>query len=244
MTARVLQALDTHITASDQALLGSSTNAIVLEWAWTADERSRDPFAKEFRVYFRPVPPDHIQASLTGAATPVGTELQMTAVLNQAIAADAMKGRYVRSGETAFKVTANTAGQSVTLRFETSAIDPAALPVPGEFELTFPPEASELRPEQWPERLAVVPITAAENYQFVFRDRVSSERRGAGCTRLGRGQRGGRSGLYPGRSRERGAQRRTAPATRAASSPWPRTRVTSSGRCSPCHRRCPRSPSR
>ncbi len=88
VTARVLQSLDTHLTPSDQALLGSSTNAIVLEWAWTARRSAtRDPFAKEFRVYFRPVPPDLIQASLTGAATPSGTELQMTAVFNQAIAA-------------------------------------------------------------------------------------------------------------------------------------------------------------
>jgi hypothetical protein len=173
VTARVLQPLDPHVTASDAAILGASSNAIVLEWAWTAVERARDPFAKEFRVYFRPVPPDVIQASLTGPATPVGAEIEMAAALNQPIAADALKGRYVRSGESAFKVAANTAGQNDTLRFERSALDPAALPVPGDFDVTMPPGAPELRPEGWPERVAVVPIIAEENYQFVFRDRVA-----------------------------------------------------------------------
>lgn len=173
VTARVLQSLDTHLTPSDRALLGTSTNAIVLEWAWTEVERTRDPFATEFRVYFRPVAPDYVQGLLTGTATASGNELEMAAALSQAIPADAMKGRYIRSEATAFKVISNTAGQAITIRFEKSALDPSLVPIAGAFEMMFPPDAAELRPELWPERTAVVPITAQENYQQVFRDRVA-----------------------------------------------------------------------
>lgn len=173
VTARVLQSLDAHLTPSDRALLGASTNAIVIEWAWTEVERGRDPFATEFRVYFRPVAPDYVQGSLTGTATAPGSELEMTATLSQAIPADAMKGRYIRSGPTAFKVVSNTAGQAITIRFEKSALDPSFVPIAGAFEMMFPPDAAELRPELWPERTTVVPITAEENYQQVFRDRVA-----------------------------------------------------------------------
>jgi hypothetical protein len=172
VTARVLQSLDTRITTADRTLLGSSTNAIVLEWAWTANERARDPFATEFRVYFRPIPPDLVQGALTGSATVVGAEIEMTATLNQPIAADSTKGRYIRSGEVSFKVASNTAGQNIALHFEKSVLDPSAIPVAGAFEFPLPPDPTELRPERWPERTAIVPITASENYQFVFRDRL------------------------------------------------------------------------
>lgn len=173
VTGRVLQPLDTHITAADRALLGSSANAVVLEWAWSAKERERDPFATEFRIYFRPIPPDLVQGALTGPATVVGNEIEMAATLNQAIAADAMKGRYVRSGEMSFKVSSNTAGQNIMLRFEKSVLDASAMPLAGPFEFPVPADAAELRPERWPERTAIAPITAAENYQFVFRDRLA-----------------------------------------------------------------------
>lgn len=173
VTARVLQSLDTHLTPSDRTLLGTSTNAIVLEWAWTEAERTRDPFATEFRVYFRPVAPDFIQGALTGTATMSGLEIEMAATLSQAIPAEAMRRRYIHAGATAFKVVSNTAGQAITIRFEKSALDPSLVPVAGTFEMIFPPDAAELRPELWPERTAVVPITAQENYQQVFRDRVA-----------------------------------------------------------------------
>lgn len=173
VAARVLQSLDTRLTPTDQALLGSSTNAIVLEWAWTQAERDRDPFATEFRVYYRPLPPDLVRGSLNGTATAVGNEFQMQATLQQPVPADALKGRYLPAGDRSYKVASNTAGANITVRLAKSAIDPSATPQAGPFELAFPPDASELRPERWPERTAVVPITGDENYRFIFRDRLT-----------------------------------------------------------------------
>lgn len=173
VTARVLQALDTRLPPGDVALLGASTNAIVLEWAWTQMERARAPFATEFRVYFRPVPPDVVRGALTGTAVPVGGDFEMAAALNQPVVADVLQGCYLRAGGNSFKVKSNTAGQNVTVRFEKSALDPSATPAAGPVEFPVPPDAAELRPERWPERTAVVPVTAAENYQFVFRNRLT-----------------------------------------------------------------------
>jgi hypothetical protein len=65
--ARVLQSSDPNMAAADIALLGASTNAIVLEWGWTDDERERDPFATEFRVYFQALPPDAVHGILQPA---------------------------------------------------------------------------------------------------------------------------------------------------------------------------------
>ena len=173
VSVRVLQSLDTRLTPSDRTLLGANTNAIVLEWAWTQGERDRDPYATEFRVYFRGVPPDLVRGSLTGVATPSGIQWQMAASLNQAIAADALKGSYLLTSSGSFKVATNTAGQNITIRFERSAIDPAVVPLAAAIEFPLSPDASELRPEHWPERTAIVPLTAQENYQFVFRDRLT-----------------------------------------------------------------------
>ncbi len=173
VTARVLQSLDTRLTPSDRTLLGGSTNAIILEWAWTQTERDRDPFATEFRVYYRHLPPDLVRGSLTGVAAPVGADWQMTAALNQSIGADVIKGNYLLTASGSFKIKSHTSGQNITLVFERSAIDPTIMPLAASIEFTVPPDASELRPERWPERAAIIPISAQENYQFVFRDRLT-----------------------------------------------------------------------
>jgi hypothetical protein len=173
VTARVLQSLDVRLTPSDRTLLGASENAIVLEWAWTQQERDRDPFATEFRVYFRPLPPDVIRGALTGVATPSGALWQMSATLNQGIDANAIKGQYLLTGSGPFKVASNTAGQNITINFEKSAIDPSVTPLAVPIEFPLPPDADELRPSKWPERTAIVPITAQTDYQFVFRNRLT-----------------------------------------------------------------------
>jgi hypothetical protein len=173
VTARALQALDSRLTPSDRTLLGASDNAIVLEWAWTQAERDRDPFATEFRIYFRPLPPDLVRGSLTGAATLAGSLWQMAATLNQPIRSNALRGQYLRTPSGPFKVSANGAGQNITISFEKSAIDPAVAPLATAIEFPIPPDADELRPTKWPERTAVIPITAQTDYQFVFRNRLT-----------------------------------------------------------------------
>lgn len=179
--ARVIQKSDPDLTPDDVTLLGTSTNAVVLEWGWTAEERARDPLATEFRVYWQPLPPDTVRGTLAGPATLVGGMWETTAALDQAIAADSMKGQYLRAPSYPFKVASNTAGQTVTVRLEPSALQP--LLAPGAAAVVFHPmlDGTELRPSRWAERTAVVPITAADPQPFVFRDRLTID---AGAPRV------------------------------------------------------------
>ena len=171
--ARILQKSDTNLPPGDVAILGASTNAVVLEWGWTAEERARDPLATEFRVYWQARPPDMVQATLTGTATLVGSVWEMSAALDQSIATDSLKGRYINPGWYPFKVASNTAGQNITIRFEPSALQPT-LPPSAATVVVYPMlDGTELRPSRWTERTAVVPITAANPQPFVFRDRVT-----------------------------------------------------------------------
>jgi len=171
--ARVLQSTDPALAVDDIVLLGPSTNAVVLEWGWTDEERERDPFATEFRVYFQPLPPDAVHGTLQGPAVLVGGLYEMACSLDQPVPADAMKGIYVTAGSYPFKVASNTAGTSITVRFEPSVLQPAETPGAASFEFGRVLDGIELRPSAWQERTAVVPIGAGAPQPFVFRDRLS-----------------------------------------------------------------------
>lgn len=172
--ARVLQSTDPDLPAEDVALLGASSNAIVLEWGWTADDRKRDPYATEFRVYWQPLCPDQVRGTLVVPATLVGGVHQMACTLDQSVAVDAMKGQYFLAPDYPFKVAGHDAGQNITVSFEPSVLDPGR--VPGAASIVFTPTltGAELRPGAWPERTAVVPIVAGPNdpAPYVFRDRL------------------------------------------------------------------------
>jgi hypothetical protein len=171
--ARVLQSTDPDLPAEERALLGASLNAIVLEWGWTDDERERDPFATEFRVYFRPLPPDTVSGTLHGPVTPAGGLLEMACTLDRPVPADLLKGTYIQAGGYPFKVAAHTAGTGITVRFEPSVLQPGALPGPGPFEVGTALSGAERRPAAWPERTAVVPIGPGDPEPFVLRDRLT-----------------------------------------------------------------------
>jgi hypothetical protein len=171
--ARVLQRTDPDIAPDDVALLGSSENAIVLEWGWGADERARDPFATEFRVYWHPLPPDVVHGTLVAPATLVGGFHVMACTLDQPLAADAMKGSYLRAPDYPFKVASHTAGTNITVRLEPSILQPGTVPDAATFEFTPVLTGAELRPSAWPERSAVVPIEAGAPSPFIFRDRLT-----------------------------------------------------------------------
>ena len=171
--ARVLQKSDPNLSADDKTLLAANTNAVVLEWGWTEQERQRDPFAKNFRVYWQPVPPDTVEGSLVGVASLVSGLYEMSANMNQPIQADALKGRYIRAGGDPFKVASNTAGQAITIRFEPSVLKPSAVPAAEDFETHPAFGGAQQRPSAWPERTAIVPITSAEDYRFIFANRLT-----------------------------------------------------------------------
>lgn len=172
IVARVLRAGDATLGPNDRALLGSSTNAVVVEWGWTDVERVAGPLAHEFRVYWQPLPPDVVNGTATGAAVAAGGLLEMPATLDRPIDADAMQGRYLTLGDYPFLVASHTAGQSITLSLEPSLLDPSRLPLPSGFDHRPVLTGTEQRPATWAERSAVVPLTEADAYQYVFRDRL------------------------------------------------------------------------
>ena len=171
--ARVLQALDPDLPAADRTLLGTSRNAVVLEWGWTDAERDSDPHATEFRVYWQPLAPDVVEGSVTGPPALNGNLFELPATLDRPLAQDVMAGRYVSLPDYPFRIVSHTAGQAIVLRVARSALEPLRTPAPADF--TFRPtlDGSEQRPPAWAERSAVVPITAAESYRHVFRDRLT-----------------------------------------------------------------------
>jgi hypothetical protein len=171
--ARVLQATDPELAPDDIALLGTSNNAIVLDWGWTDEERVTDPFATEFRVYLQPIPPDIVNGRLNGPATLVGGLWQMTATLDQPIEADAMRGRYFRAPAYPFKVASHTGGQSITVRLEPAALQAATAPTTADFVFRPVLDGTELRPARWAERAAVIPIHSTMPAPYVFRDRLT-----------------------------------------------------------------------
>ena len=171
--ARVLQKSDPDLAPDDVTRLGASTNAIVLEWGWTTDERSRDPLASEFRIYWQPIPPDTVRGTLDGPASLVGGRWEMTATMDQPVAADALKGRYLRAPTYPFKVASNTGGELISVKLEPSELQPAATPGGAPFIVRPMLDGSELRPARWAERTTVIPIGAGAPTPYVFRDRLT-----------------------------------------------------------------------
>jgi hypothetical protein len=168
--ARALQADDADLVDGDRALLGTDTNAVVLEWGWTQAERDADPHATEFRVYWQPLAPDVVTGAVTGPPTLSGGLFELPATLDRPLAADAMLGRYLALPDYPFKVASHTAGQSVVLRVEPTELDSSRVPAPATFEFRPLLNGAEQRPPAWAERSAIVPITDAESYRHVFRD--------------------------------------------------------------------------
>src|ERR1043165_6180822 len=146
LRARILQSSDPELTAADLALLGTHANAVVFEWGWGTEERTQDPYAVEFRVYWQPHPPDLINGSLTGTATPTGSFFEMSASMDQPVSVDQMAGRYIQAGQYLFRVASHTAGQAITIRFNKSLRDATQVPAAASFEFHPVLKGDELRP--------------------------------------------------------------------------------------------------
>jgi hypothetical protein len=168
--ARALLADDPSLVPDDRDLLGASENAVVLEWGWTQAERDADPHATEFRVYWQPLAPDLVSGVVSGPPSLVGAVFELPATFDRPLEADAMRGRYLALPDYPFKVASHTGGQTVVLRVEQSALDPARTPGPAAFEFRPVLDGAEQRPPAWAERTAVVPISDTESYRHVFRD--------------------------------------------------------------------------
>jgi hypothetical protein len=169
------------MTAEETALLGASDNVIVLHWGWHAKQRALDPFATQFRIYLAS-PLDEVPAKIL-AATPDATRpgvFQVHLSLDRSVTANAAQGQYLDAGYPFF-IETHTGGTDIqaTVRttipapdggFRVPAIGPTTLLVKYSSQLT--------RTAAWRERLQpapgqkFVPVTAAETYQVVIRDRL------------------------------------------------------------------------
>lgn len=172
VAARVLQASDPALSDEERTLLAGAAAAVVIEWGWTDEQRARDPYVTEFRVYWESAPPDVIDGALTGVAAAGASGWTMAATLSRPVATDALAGRYVTAGARPFRVLANGAGTTIAVELARSAIDPSLAPSAGAFVFQPRLDGTELRPARWERRSALVPLTAAASYQHVFQEPV------------------------------------------------------------------------
>jgi hypothetical protein len=173
--ARVLVRGDPGLIPAEQSELGTSDNAIVLEWGWHDTQRALDPFARQFRVYVSP-PLDEVAGNLT-AVTPVAGQLGFYTVqlaLARAVPPDASKGHALNAGHP-FHVVGHDGGTTVTATVRTvlrGPDGPFRVPALGPVVLALRFGTELTRPAGWTERVRTLPITAAERYTVVLHDRL------------------------------------------------------------------------
>jgi hypothetical protein len=163
------------LTPEDVTLLGADDNAIVLRWGWHTDQRQQDPFATEFRVYATDKPLDAIGGTLT-ASTNVGLGLyDVTIQLDRPVVAGAAKDAALEAGYP-FVIQSHTAGQNITATVSTRVPGPNGElnePALGPVRLYTHLTPDLTRPPTWAARLQVLLITAATQYEAVFRNRLT-----------------------------------------------------------------------
>jgi hypothetical protein len=178
--ARLLVPGDDGMTADEQNLLGTSQDAIVVEWGWSDDQRAIDPTTAEFRVYTGPRR-DLIPGQVT-SSTPLGAGPGMHDVLldlEQEVRADAAAGSFLISGGYPFFIDTHAAGRTA-VPATVSALVPRTPPVapiigPTALRLRYTPDMT--RPPGWT-RVAVKTIADIEpgaiddwkRYRVVLRD--------------------------------------------------------------------------
>lgn len=173
--ARVLVRDSPELNDADLAVLGDSHNAIVLEWGWLAEQRKQDPYASEFRIYASDGPLDRVPGQVVGV-TETGDGLYDVDIhLARPVVADEARGLTLNAGYP-FRVAASTAGSTIvaTIRALVTSRD-GRFPVPALGPISFPTRTSSKfgRPEAWPDRVAVVAVSEADEYTFVLRDRLT-----------------------------------------------------------------------
>jgi hypothetical protein len=174
--ARVLVRDAPDLTDAERAVLdsNSSTTAIVLGWAWTAEQRDLDPWAREFRVYTSGAGPGPVTGRVTAVTEIGGGRFDVTLDLDRPVGADVARACFLPAGGE-YRILAHGAGAAVHATVET--LVPAedgsfAAPRVGPTVFPAPLRGAQSRPEAWDERVEVVPITAAVTYEMVLHDRL------------------------------------------------------------------------
>jgi hypothetical protein len=175
VTAKVLVS-GGDLSPEEQALLGSSDNAILLEWGWHSNEREIDPFATHFRIYTSP-PLNTVACEILTATEISGRPgaYRATATLTRDIDPDSAKGQYLNAGYPFF-VEEHSGGSNIEFVLVTRIAAPGGgfrAPALGTTNLPLNYSSRFTRPDGWSERLLPrVPITAEEQFRFVLRDRL------------------------------------------------------------------------
>ena len=166
---RALVANDASLSTSDLAILGSHRNAIVLQWGWRANERDTDKLVREFRVYYLLKTPDVIPGTIT-SVTASGSGWQLGFQTDRSLQDGDSVGQWITSGGYPFLIDSLTGGSNVVIHVEKALANPAAVPVVGPALFGRPLSSNHQHPPAWDARTAVVPLTSAESYEFVFYD--------------------------------------------------------------------------
>jgi hypothetical protein len=172
--ARAIVRGATGLTPADLLTLGTHQNAIVLEWAWRAHERALDPETAEFRVYATP-PPDTLDATITAVsafANQWSLAVTLAAGTTVPLIPGELTGLWIESGGYPFRVVANTGGTTPAVTVEKAAVG-TAQPVTGAVTIGRSLQPAHLQPASWRDRVAIHPLTAAENYRHVFYDALN-----------------------------------------------------------------------
>jgi hypothetical protein len=179
--ARILVRGAADLSPAETILLGTSDNAILLRWGWREPERTQDPFAQQFRVYLSSVF-DVIPGTIIGVAAVAGTpgDWKLKVSVTHTLEANAAARLALNAGYPFF-IVEHTAGPDVEMLVRTRIPDangqfrkPALGPV--QIPLKLSPRMT--RPHSWSERFvfpsghAYTPVTAAEQYEAVIRDRL------------------------------------------------------------------------
>ena len=170
--ARVLVAGAPDLTASERAILGAHSSAIILRWGWHEEQRRQDPFAREFRIYTSTRAPGRVRANLVGVVPLGGDRFDAAIQGDRAFTADAGRGTVVEA-VAQFRVLGHGPGPAATLQLRALERDANATPIApslGPFELPIRITPDQTRAPFWGPRVAIEPIDARTVYSHTFFD--------------------------------------------------------------------------
>ena len=92
---RVLQASDPSLSDEERQFLDNATRLTILTWGWGDEERRLDPWANEFRIYWRAREFGRIGGSFSSAPVAVGTNWRINVVFSEAVGAEEFAGKFI-----------------------------------------------------------------------------------------------------------------------------------------------------
>jgi hypothetical protein len=158
--ARIIQRGAPGLTGEDVTRLGERDSVIVLEWSWTDEERAADPFATEFRVYFRGRPFDEVAGELRGPMVSDGPAWRAKLVCDRDVNDGELVGAWVSDGSLRFRLIdhgAGPAGSEFDVRLARRKVVPVQ-PRLGPVKLRLTTRGDETRPGSYDERSAAIAI--------------------------------------------------------------------------------------